>query len=72
MLDVLGVQIAVDAWPLVLGIVVASLIILGSTAWTYRDTRQHHRQTVLWTAIVFTLPFIGFAVYLLVGRGQLE
>ena len=65
-------QFAVEEWSLLLVVAVASVLVLGSTVWTYRDTRRHNREAVLWTAIVFTLPVVGFAVYLLAGRGQLE
>lgn len=56
----------------ILGALLLGAVVVASTVWTYRDTKRNDHETVLWTAIVFTLPLVGLGVYLLAGRGQLD
>ena len=56
----------------VLLVIVTLIVVLVPSVWTYRDTRQHNRETLLWLSITLTLPVVGFAIYVTMGRGQFE
>lgn len=59
------------ALVVLLGTVVAVLLVLALSLWTYRDAQKNSSQSpVLWALVVFLAPLLGILLYLLLGRDR--